>query len=331
MPKSTMMSLVVEQAGQHLQVREHPIPRPAQGQVLVKITASAVNPLDLKIQAGAAAHAKHSFPAVLGIDMAGVIEALGPDVTDWKVGDRVYGMTGGVGGHQGSFAQFAAVDARLLAHTPMNLTDRQAAAIPLGFITAWEGLVDRAKVARGMKVLIQGGAGGVGHLGIQIAKSFGATVFATGSIRSVPDIERLGAIVIDRASAIEDYVERHTAGRGFDVILDTAGGTALDAAFRAVARNGHVASALGWGSHSLAPLSFKSATYSGVFTLLPLLTGEGREHYGKILAEATRLAESNALTPLVDATTFKLEQAQNALLHLGEGRNTGKVIIEGCR
>ena len=101
---------------------------------------------------------------------------------------------------------------------------------------------------------------------------------------------------------------QHTGGRGFDIVYDTVGGKVLDASFEAVRRFGHVVSALGWGTHALAPLSFRAATYSGVFTLLPLLSGEGRAHHGEIMAEATRLAEAGKLVPLLDARRYAGER-----------------------
>src|SRR5271157_5496241 len=168
-------------------------PRPAQGEVLVRINASGVNPLDLKIRAGQAAHARHPFPAVLGIDLAGTVEAVGPDVSTFRAGDEVYGMTGGVGGIPGSLAQYAAVDAALLARKPENLSMREAASLPLIVITAWEGLIDRANVRAGQRVLVHGGAGGVGHVAVQLARARGAEVFATGSATSQAYITQLGA------------------------------------------------------------------------------------------------------------------------------------------
>jgi NADPH:quinone reductase-like Zn-dependent oxidoreductase len=324
-----MKCLVLEAPNRPFQLRELPIPQPGPGQVLVKIAAIGVNPLDHKIWAGAAPHAKHPLPAVLGIDMAGLVAAVGPGVDGFSVDDRVYGMTGGIGGHQGSLAEYAAVDARLLAPAPRSLSFKQAAALPLAFITAWEGLVDRAQVASAMTVLVQGGAGGVGSLAIQIARSFGAHVYATGNHRSLPKIEQLGAIAIDyNTPAAEDHARAYTNGHGFDIVFDTAGGKSLDAAFALVARQGHVVSALGWGTHSLAPLSFKSASYSGIFTLLPLLTGEGRDHYGAVLRKATQLANGGALTPLIDERNFALEHADHALALVGKGENSGKVVIE---
>ncbi|OSJ22021.1 quinone oxidoreductase [Bradyrhizobium japonicum] len=297
-------------------------------EVLVRVRASAVNPLDTKIHAGAAAHARHPLPAILGIDLAGVVEQTGRDVTRFKPGDEVYGMTGGVGGVPGSLAEFAAVDADLLAPKPSNLSMREAAALPLIFITAWEGLIDRAALKAGQKVLIHGGAGGVGHVAIQIARAIGADVFATGSAAQRATIEGFGAVFIDRGTAIEAYVAEHTGGRGFDIVYDTAGGKVLDASFEAVRRFGHVVSALGWGTHALAPLSFRAASYSGVFTLLPLLSGEGRSHHGEIMAEATRLVEAGKLAPLVDARRFTLESVGDAYALIRDHAAKGKLVVD---
>jgi NADPH:quinone reductase len=302
-------------------------PEPLAGQVRVRIQASAVNPLDLKIRAGEAAHARQPLPAILGIDLAGIVEAVGPGVVGFCQGDAVYGMTGGVGGLQGSLAEFAVVDARLLAHKPANLDMREAAALPLIFITAWEGLVDRAAVRAGQRVLVLGGAGGVGHVAIQIAVAAGAEVYAVDGAAKAKFLARLGATPIDRAVAVEEYVARYTGDRGFDIVYDTVGGSALDTAFKAVRRFGHVVSCLGWGTHALAPLSFRAATYSGVFTLLPMLTGEGREHHGEILAEATRLAEAGKLAPRVDPRRFTLETVAAAHEALERGNAAGKLVV----
>ena len=238
-------------------------------------------------------------------------------------------MTGGVGGRQGSLAEYASVEADLLALKPANLSMREAAALPLIFITAWEGLVDRAAVQTGQKVLIQGGAGGVGHVAIQIARARGAEVFATGSAANAEFLRRLGATPIDyRAMGVEGYVAEYTGGRGFDIVYDTVGGATLDASFQAVARFGHVVSSLGWGAHALAPLSFRAATYSGVFTLLPLLTGEGRAHHGDILREATRLVEAGKLAPRLDPRRFTLATLSDAYEAVGTRSAAGKVVVD---
>ena len=324
-----MRAAVLDAAGSTFRVSSVARPTLLPGTVLVRITASGVNPLDLKIRAGQAAHARHPLPAILGIDLAGTVEAVSSDVSTFHEGDEVYGMTGGVGGHQGSLAEFAVVDTDLLAPKPSNLTMREAAALPLIFITAWEGLVDRARIRAGQKVLIHGGAGGVGHVAIQLARSFGADVFATGSDASLAFIEQLGATPINyRTMTVEDYVASYTGGDGFDLIYDTVGGGTLDASFRAVRRFGHVVSALGWGTHALAPLSFRAATYSGVFTLLPLLTGEGRAHHGEILREATRLIEAGKLRPRIDPRRFALSAVGDAYSAVEDGSAAGKVVVD---
>src|SRR5712664_1358289 len=325
----TMQAAVLDSHGAAFRVAPIAQPDPQPGQVLVRIEASAVNPLDIKIRAGQAAHARQPLPAILGIDLAGVVEVVGSGVTNVRHGDEVYGMTGGVGGLQGSLAEYAVVDADLLAPKPTNLTMREAAALPLIFITAWEGLVDRAAVHSGQKVLIHGGAGGVGHVAIQIARAIGAEVFATGSAASRTFIERLGAVAIDyREMSVETYVATHSGGRGFDVVYDTVGGATLDASFNAVRRFGHVVSALGWGTHALAPLSFRAATYSGVFTLLPLLTSEGRAHHGDILREATRLIEAGKVAPRVDPRHFTLATVAEAYRAVESNAAAGKIVVE---
>jgi len=325
---STMKAAIVETVDGPFVLKEIPRPVPGKGEVLVRVHASGINPLDLKIRAGKADHARHPLPAVLGIDLAGVVEAVGADVSGFVEGDEVFGMTGGVGGIQGSLAQYAAVDASLLARKPAALNMREAASIPLAFITAWEGLVDRAHVAKDMRVLVHGGAGGVGYMSIQIARAMGAQVYSTVSAGDADLIRDRGATPIDRhKESVEAYVDTHTEGKGFDLVVDTVGGEVLDASFKAVARFGHVVSALGWGTHALAPLSFRGGTYSGVFTLLPLLTGEGRAHHGHILREATRLVDAGKLVARVDAATFSLATVGDAHQHVGFAKNAGKVVV----
>ena len=305
-----MKAMILEAAGKPLSLREIAKPVPAAGQVLVRIQASGVNPLDLKIAAGKAEHARMPMPAVLGIDMAGVVEAVGPGVSGFAPGDAVFGMTGGVGGVQGSLAEYAAVDADLLAHAPRSISLREAAALPLVFITAWEGLVDRARVQPGQSVLVQGGAGGVGRMAVQLALAYGAKVTATGRPGQREQIEAMGARFLEQVD-----------GEEFDIVYDTVGGEVLDASFRAARQyGGHVVSALGWGTHALAPLSFRAATYSGVFTLLPLLSGKGRAAHGAILREAAKLVDAGKLKVQLQAGRFTLEQANEAHAAVISGR-----------
>jgi NADPH:quinone reductase len=324
-----MRAYVVEHPEEAFTQVDLPRPTPSAGQVLVRVHASGVNPLDTKIRAGKATHAKQPLPAVLGLDMAGVVEEVGPGVRAFRPGDEVYGMVGGVGGLQGTLAEFVAANADLIWLKPRSLSMREAAVLPLITITAWEGIVDRANVDRGHKVLVHAGAGGVGHIAVQLAKAFGAEVFATVSADKQHVVEEFGATPIDyRSLSTEQYVAIHTESQGFDVVYDTVGGATIDASFIAVKRySGHVVSCLGWSTHSLAPLSFRGATYSGVFTLLPLLTGLGQAHHGAILREAAALADSGKLRPLLNQGRFSWADIDAAHATVESGA-LGKVVVD---
>lgn len=322
-----MKAYIVETPNGPFQQIEVATPEPSPDQVLVKISTSGVNPLDTKIRAGQGGHAKQPLPAILGLDMAGIVAAVGSNVTVFKPGDEVYGMVGGVAGLPGTLAEYITADAALLAHKPRTLTMRQAAALPLVTITAWEGLVDRAQVLARQTVLIHAGAGGVGYSAIQLALARGAKVFSTVSADKREIVEALGATAIDRNASVADYVDQYTDGEGFDIVYDTLGGPVLDASFLAVKRyTGHVVSCLGWGTHALAPLSFRAATYSGVFTLLPLLSGKGRANHGHILEEAAALANANRLKPLLAQQDFgtDIDSAYDAVAN----GSKGKVVLE---
>ncbi|MGA8671958.1 MAG: zinc-binding dehydrogenase [Terracidiphilus sp.] len=255
-----MKTYVVEFANGPFRAVKAATAEPGRGQALVRISASGVNPLDTKIRAGQGGHAKQPLPAVLGLDMAGVVVQVGDDVTTVQPGDEVFGMVGGVGGLQGTLAEFIVADAALLALKPRALTFRQSAAMPLVTITAWEGLVDRANVYAGQTVLVHAGAGGVGYAATQIALARGANVFTTVSEDKRSIVEDLGAISIDRNTPVNDYVAEHTGGEGFDIVYDTLGGVILDASFLAVKRyTGHVVSCLGWGTHALCAALISSS------------------------------------------------------------------------
>ena len=325
----TTDALVLEEAGGNFIKKTIDIPVTGPGQVKVEIYASGVNPLDTKIWSGQAGHAKQTLPAVLGMDLAGKVIEKGSHVHKFEIGDEVFGLVGGVGGNQGTLAQFAIVDEALLAKKPTNMSMVEAAAIPLIFITAWEGLVDRAKVGQNKTVLIQAGAGGVGHMAIQIAKAFGADVYATSFPEDYDLIRRYGAIPIafEQMESV-DYLNTYTNSEGFDIIFDTLGGTFLDAAFKAVKiYTGHVVTSLGWGTHALSPLSFRGATYSGIFTLLPLITGKGKTHHGEILNEATQLIESGKLVVRLHPENYTFENVNEAHSLVRNGKAKGKVII----
>ena len=322
---NTMLAAVLTEANGSFEIRELPRPAPKAGEVQVRVNASGVNPLDTKIRSGVAVHARQPLPAVLGMDLAGVVTAVGDEVSDFRIGDEVYGMATGIGGLQGSQAEYASVDADFLALKPSNLSFIQAAALPLSIITAWEGLVDHARIAEGQTVLIQGGAGGVGHVAVQIATAHGAKVFATVSPADFALIESYGATPVDRNLAVADVVAQFSGGEGFDIVYDTVGGALIDAAFESVKLRGHVTSALGREPHNLAPLSLRGATYSAVFTLLPLLTGKGRRHHGDILRATAKLAEDGKLTPRMNAQSFGLDDL--AAAHDAVRSAKGKVVV----
>lgn len=327
---STMRALVLhDYASGQLTEQQLPVPSPGPGEVLVRVVASGVNPIDYKIRTGKAPYAMPELPAIIGTDLAGVVEAVGPDVHLFTVGDEVYGLTGGVRGLPGSLAEYVAVDAQLLAHKPRNISLRQAAAMPLVFLTAWEGLVDRARVGAGHKVLVHGGAGGVGHAAVQIARAMGAEVFATVSAGKQGIVEGYGATAIDyRSCSVADYVAAHTGGEGFDVIYDTVGGASLDASFEAIAPYGHIASCAAFGQHALASGSLRGMTLSGVFVLLPMLSGKGRAHHGEILKAAAQMVEQGQFIPLLDEQRYSLAEAHAAHDAVQQGQVLGKVVID---
>ena len=165
--------------------------------ILIQVKATSLNPLDTKIRSGVFAKFPPEFPAVLHGDVAGIITEVGEGVTDFKVGDEVYGFAGGVKGTSGALAEYMAADARLLANKPKNLSFAEAAALPVVAITAWEALVKRANIGAGDEILIHGGAGGVGHVAIQLAKWLGAKVYTTVSSPEKAQIaEEFGADVV---------------------------------------------------------------------------------------------------------------------------------------
>ena len=304
-------------------------PTPKEGEVLIKIHASGVNPIDNKIRIGVSPYASPVLPAVLGTDLAGVVEAVGKNVTDFKIGDEVYGLAGGVLGLQGTLAEYTAVDADLLAIKPKNLSMKEAAAVPLVLLTAWEGLIDRAKVKKGDQVLVHAGAGGVGHMVVQLARIFGADVYATVSPQKAAIVESYGATPIDYKTAkVEDYVKQFTDGKGFDIIYDTVGGQSLDDSFAAIRHYGQIASCYAFGTHALATGSLRSASLHGVFVLHPMISGEGRKHHGDILKEAAKFIEEGKLKPLIDPRNFTLDTAMDAHKAVSDSSSVGKIVVD---
>lgn len=305
-------------------------PRPKPGQVLIKIAASSVNTVDTMIRKmGADLPFAPKTPAILGMDFAGTVEAVGDGVPGFDVGDEVYGCAGGLGDLPGTLAEHIAADARLIAHKPKNLSMREAAAIPLVGITAYEGLT-RAGITRGQKVLVHGGSGGVGHIALQLARHFGADVYSTGGgDAQLALIEKLGATPINYTTeSVEQYVTKHTGGAGFDVVFDSVGAANLANSFEAAALNGQIATTVSMCELDLTPAHFKGLSLHVVFMLIPMLHDFRRETHSGILRELAKIAEAGGFTPVLDETRFSLADASEAHARLESGRAMGKVVVE---
>jgi NADPH2:quinone reductase len=300
------------------------------GHVLVKIAASSVNTVDTMIRnMGPDLPLSPALPAILGMDFAGTIEEVGEGVEGYAVGDEVYGCAGGLADLPGTLAEYIVADSKLIAHKARNLSMREAAALPLVAITAYEGLV-RAGVKAGQKVLVHGGSGGVGHVALQLAKHFGADVYATGGgEKQLALIEKLGATAINyKTETVEQYVAKHTGGTGFDVVYDSVGGANLPKSFEAAALNGQIATTVSMCELDLTPAHFKGLSLHVVFMLIPMLHNFKREDHAEILRDLTKIAEAGKLTPVLDENRYALDEVGDAYARLASGQGMGKVVIE---
>lgn len=308
---------------------EIPKPEVRLGCVLVEVGASSVNPVDYKIRQGLLPVGPE-LPGILHGDMAGTVVQVGEGVEGFAEGDEVYGCVGGFKGLPGVLSEYALADARLLSKKPSNLSMVEAATLPLVGITAWNALIDRAEVASGQKVLVHASCGGVGHIGLQLAKAFGAEVHATASDdRKIGLGFELGAdrMINYKETDVDAYVKSETDGKGYDVVFDTVGGKCLDDSFQATRIGGTVVSIAARSTHDLTPVHVKSLSLHVVFMLLPILRGEGRERHGEILGELTGLVEGGKVRPLVHEEVFDFQEAGRAHEALESGKVTGKVAL----
>ncbi len=309
-----------------------PTPELVTGHILIEVKATSINSIDNKLLRQNLG-INPALPAILHGDVSGVVSAVGPNVDSFHVGDEVYACAGGFKGTAGALADFMPADAKLVAHNPASLNFAEAAALPLVVITAWESLMDSANIQPGEHVLVHGGTGGVGHVGVQLAKAKGARVTTSVSSEEKAEIARsLGAddVINYREEPVEAYVERLTQGRGFDAIYDTIGGATFDHSLQAVRTKGRVVTVFtGTGSTTpdLLNAFIKGATVHTQNMSIPLITGEGRAHHGKILREATKLVDAGKLKPLIDPHRFTFAQINDAHALFESKTHVGKIVL----
>ncbi|MBF0136501.1 MAG: zinc-dependent alcohol dehydrogenase family protein [Magnetococcus sp. DMHC-1] len=304
-------------------------PRLQPGHLLLRVVATSVNPIDVKIRT-LGLPLSPDLPAILHGDVAGIVEEVGVGVSGFRSGDEVFGCVGGVKGSGGALAEYILADARLVAHRPASLSLVECAALPLVTLTAWEGIMDRATIRPGDPVLIHAGTGGVGHIALQLARLRGAVVTTTVSSPEKARIAKdLGADhTIDYRSIPAAELGQHAPqGQGFALIFDTVGTQTLDASFQAVRLGGTVVTCVARSTHDLSPLHAKGITLHVVFMLLPLLTGHGRSHHGHILRRTAALVDAGRLRPLLHPRQFSLAEAQQAHAVVADGKALGKVLI----
>ena len=292
-------------------------PEPGPGEVLVRIVAAATNPIDAKFRANGASMGLEA-PLILGADVSGVVEGVGPGVRDLSAGDEVYYSPEVFGpGSNGAYAEYDVARASIVARKPASLSHEEAAAVPLAGGTAYEAIVRRLKVRVGETVLVHGGAGGVGHFAVQIAKAAGARVIATAGPDNQQTLKDLGAdVTVDyRRDDVAQTALDDTAGAGVDAVFDTVGGDTVVGSIAYTRPFGRIATILG-GEGDFTPFYMKNQTFYGV-----LLTREKAR-----LDEMTLLLQRGQMTPLVDEV-LPLSQVGKAHERLESGHGRGKVVL----
>ncbi|MBM7831842.1 NADPH:quinone reductase-like Zn-dependent oxidoreductase [Agromyces cerinus] len=313
-----MRALVIDQTGgpEELHIAEVPDPIRISDEVVVRVVAAAVNPIDAKTRAGrGVSRAIPAYPAVLGADFAGVVESVPYSAHPLQPGDRVYGM-GRVPRLGGSYAELISVSSMSVTRMPATLSFAEAAAVPLAALTAWGAVVDTARVHDGQRVLIHAGAGGVGHFAVQFAAYFGAVVTATGSARNADFLRDLGARrVIDYAAErFEDIATDQ------DVVIDLIGNVADDTGTRSLdaLRQGGLIVTVPTGAW---PTMAEEAAARGIRS-----TGYSVAPDARILSVITRLIDDGAVRVHV-AREFPLEEGAEAHRLLEAGHVRGKIVL----
>ena len=329
-----MKAILMTAAGNPDVLQLHSIPDSTlqkETELLVRVKAAGINPIDTKLRQRGTFYPDR-MPAILGCDGAGIVEAVGAGVQNFKVGDAVYFCNGGLGGHPGNYAEYAIVDEQFAAHKPSSIGFAEAAAAPLVLITAWEALYDRGRLEAGRRVLIQAGAGGVGHVAIQLAKLAGANVCTTvSSEEKTAFTTQLGADLsirytqTDVVKAVLDW----TNGDGVDLAFDTVGGAILSQCFDATCIYGDVVTILAPDANT----NWKTARdrnlrISFELMLTPMLNGmvNAQRDQAKILQQCARLIDDGQLKIHL-AHTLPLEDAPEAHRLLETGSMMGKIAL----
>ena len=306
-----------------------PTPYAGTGEVVIKIAASSVNPVDYKIRDGRGSFLAQSHPTILHPDASGTISEIGDGVTGFGVGDRVMSFATGISGKPGALAEYMAADARMIARIPDNLSFEQAAALPLVGVTSWYNIIEAAAAGPGKSILIMGGTGGVGHIALQLAKWKGAFVAAAcGSDKKCDMALELGAdaVINYRTADPADFAVLAPGGKGFDVVFNTPGLPSVNQSVAAAKFGGMIADILGdfptEPGFQMKWLSFKS-TFAGH----EIVFGENPQRVGDILAELSTLAAQGVIKPLLDASTFTFTQVGAAHVHAEHGSTVGKVVL----
>jgi NADPH:quinone reductase-like Zn-dependent oxidoreductase len=330
-----MRAVLIDDYGgpERLRLADIPRPEPRRRDVLVAVRATAVNPVDWKIREGGQGRAVPlKFPAVLGLDVSGVVVEVGDRVTRFAPGDEVFSSP--THKRQGTYAEYVAIDEAQVAEKPPRLSHVEAASVPMVGLTAWRCLVEKGRLQAGDKVLIQAGSGGVGSFAIQLAKHLGAVVATTCSARNIERVESLGAdrVVDYTREAFEEVLEPQ------DVVLESLGGEVKERSLQVLRRGGRLLSinadlprntrrhghtlgvlVTGW---QLLRFGLKSRLRHGVRT-----SNVVRRPDGAALAKIAALLESGAIRPIVDRT-FSLEEIAEAHRYSQSGRARGKIVLE---
>lgn len=276
--------------------------------VLIKVYATSVNPIDWKIRQGQKKGRAPQFPLILGWDVSGVIEQVGDQVTGFEPGDEVFARPNPA--RSGTYAELVAVRASEVARKPVTIGHELAASIPLAGLTAWQGIFDHGKLKAGQKVLIHGAAGGVGTLAVQLAKWKGAYVIGTASARNISFLKELGADeVIDYAA--EDFSEKLT---DIDLVFDTIGGDVQMKSLKVIRPGGILVSTVGIKD----PEAVKASGILGV----PYMA----QSYGDQLQEMAHLVDAGEIRPVV-SKILPLKDADEAHRLSEEGHTRGKIVL----